>query len=314
MTAPQVSVVIPTHNRSTLLALTLRTVLWQKDVSLEAIVVDDGSIAGTVQTVSGLDDPRVRLMRNESAQGVSSARNRGIDESRGDWIAFLDDDDLWAPRKLVAQLRAAAESRRTWVYAGAVKIDERNRIIGGKPPPHPRELIERLPRWNLVPGGCSGVIVTREALASVGGYDPRLVNLADWDMWVRLGRKGSPACAPDPLVAYRYHSRQMSLDVALILQEADRMDGRYGYRIDRGALHHYLAHRSIVAGRPREAIRHWGNAALRGQAWPVVTDVSGMLRARVRRLLPTPQRSDPHAAWRTGAQGWLSALQDNVGP
>lgn len=313
MTAPQVSVVIPTHNRNTLLALTLGSVLWQENVSLEAIVVDDGSIAEAVQTVPGLDDPRVRLIRNESAQGVSSARNRGIEEARGAWIAFLDDDDLWAPGKLAAQLQAAAESQNTWAYAGVIKIDERNRIIGGKPPPSPRELIVRLPRWNLVPGGCSGVIATRQALASAGGFDPRLVNLADWDLWVRLARSGPPACAPDPLVAYRYHVRQASLDVDLILREADLVDGRYGSRIDRGALHHYLAHRCLVAGRPLETVRHWVHAALRGQARPVATDVSGMLRARVRQRLRIPQRSDPHAAWRTGAMDWLSTLQDRTG-
>jgi glycosyltransferase involved in cell wall biosynthesis len=313
MTAPQVSVVIPTHDRGTLLALTLKSVLWQEDVSLEAIVVDDGSIAGAVQAVSGLDDPRVRLIRNESAQGVSSARNRGVDESKGDWIAFLDDDDLWAPRKLTAQLEAAAESRCSWVYTGVVKIDERNEIIGGTPPPPPRKLIERLPRWNLIPGGCSGVVVAREALASAGGFDPRLVNLADWDLWIRLGRNGPPACAPDPLVAYRFHSGQASLDVALILEEADRLDGRYGRGIDRGALHHYLAHRCLAAGRPLGTIEHWVRAALRGQARPVATDVAGMLRARVLRRLPLPQRLDPHAAWRTSAMGWLNTVQDHTG-
>jgi glycosyltransferase involved in cell wall biosynthesis len=313
MTAPQVSVVIPTHNRSTLLALTLRSVLWQEDVSLEAIVVDDGSIVGALQTVAGLDDPRIRVIRNESAQGVSSARNRGIDESRGDWIAFLDDDDLWAPRKLAAQLRAAAASHDTWAYAGVVKIDGRNKMIGGTPPPPPREVIEALPRRNSVPGGCSGVIVTREALASAGGFDPALVNLADWDMWVRLGTRGPPACAPDPLVAYRHHVRQASLDVDLILREADLMDGRYGARIDRGMLHHYLAHRCLLAGRRCEAIQHWVHAALDGQTGPVVADVSAMLRARVRRHLPMTHRSDPHAAWRSSAVDWLSTFQDHTG-
>jgi glycosyltransferase involved in cell wall biosynthesis len=253
------------------------------------------------------------VIRNESAQGVSSARNRGIDESRGDWIAFLDDDDLWAPRKLAAQLRAAAASHDTWAYAGVIKIDGRNRMIGGRPPPPPREVAEALPRRNSVPGGCSGVIVTREALASAGGFDPGLVNLADWDMWIRLAKEGPPACAPDPLVAYRHHGRQASLDADLILREADLIDGRYGSRIDRGVLHHYLAHRCLIAGRRREAVRHWVHAALVGQTGPVVADVSAMVRARVRRRLPMTHRSYPHAAWRASAVDWLSAFQDHTG-
>jgi glycosyltransferase involved in cell wall biosynthesis len=312
LTAPEVSVVIPTHNRGALLALTLRTVLWQEDVSLEVVVVDDGSVAGTVQTVPGIDDPRVRLVRSESAQGVSSARNRGIAEARGDWIAFLDDDDLWAPGKLAAQLHAAAEFQNTWAYAGAVLIDGENSIIGGRPPPSPRDLMVRLPRSNHVPGGCSGVIVTRDALASAGGFDRRLVNLADWDLWVRLARTGPPACATDPLVGYRHHGRQASLNVELILQEADLMDGRYGPRIDRGVLHHYLAHRCLVAGRRADTVRHWLRAALGGQTGPVVVDVATMLLARVRRKFPILQPPDPDAAWRTTATGWLDFLETRI--
>lgn len=313
MTAPDVSVVIPTHNRTALLELTLRSVLWQQDVSLEAIVVDDGSIAGTVQVVPGLDDPRVRVIRNDSAQGVSAARNRGIDASRGSWVAFLDDDDLWAPRKLAEQLGAVSEARLTWAYAGVVKIDQRNEIVGGTPPPPPRELIAGLARWNLVPGGCSGVVAARPALESAGRFDPRLVNLADWDMWVRLARNGPPACAGGPLVAYRYHVLQASLDVDLILREADLLDGRYGSAVDRGALHHYLAHRSLVAGRRLQAVRHWGHAAVRGRPRQVASDVTGILRARARRRQPLPQGSDANAAWRSGAASWLRSLQDGMG-
>lgn len=311
MRAPQVSVVIPTHNRHGLLTLTLKTVLWQRNVDLEVIVVDDGSTDGTSVSLEGLGDRRVRLVRHETPQGVSTARNHGIDAARGEWIAFLDDDDLWAPNKLALQLQAAIGSNTTWSYAGAVKIDERQRIVGGRPPPSAAVLMARLPSWNLVPGGCSGVIAARVALASAGYFDGRLVNLADWDLWVRLGRTGQPACVPDPLVGYRFHRGQASLDVDLILREADVMDRRYGMPIDRGALHHYLAHRCLLAGRNRSAVKHLVHAALLGEMWPVTRDVWSMTRGRLAGSRRAGRSPDPDARWRAKAQ-WLAGLEEEA--
>ena len=105
-----VSVVVPTRNRSALLALTLHSVFRQQDVDLEVIVVDDASADDTAAVLRTIADPRLRLIRHETSQGVSAARNRGAAQARGEWIAFLDDDDLWAPAKLALQLRAARAS------------------------------------------------------------------------------------------------------------------------------------------------------------------------------------------------------------
>ena len=101
-----VSVIIPTHDRCERLRLALRSALAQRGVDVEVIVVDDGSSDGTRAFVEGLKDPRVRLVHNEVAMGESGARNRGISEAGRAWVAFLDDDDLWAPDKLASQLDA----------------------------------------------------------------------------------------------------------------------------------------------------------------------------------------------------------------
>ena len=76
-------------------------------VDLEVIVVDDGSTDATRQVVEDAGDPRIRYIRNDATRGVSAARNRGIAAAEGDWISFLDDDDVWAPEKLTRQLTAA---------------------------------------------------------------------------------------------------------------------------------------------------------------------------------------------------------------
>ena len=96
----------------------------------------------TIQTrwLLDLDDPRIRLVRNESPRGESGARNRGLEETRGIWVAFLDDDDLWAPHKLARQLSALQSTRREWAYTGDVVVDGELRIVSGEPPPSPEEI------------------------------------------------------------------------------------------------------------------------------------------------------------------------------
>src|ERR687898_2985729 len=92
-----VSVVVPTHDRPRLLMQTLGSILRQQAVDFEVIVVDDGSRDGTAEVVSWLGDARVRLLRHDRSKGVSAARNTGIAAAHGEWLAFCDDDDLWAP-------------------------------------------------------------------------------------------------------------------------------------------------------------------------------------------------------------------------
>ena len=142
--APTVSVVIPTHNRRELLLRTIHSVLAQEALDFEVVVVDDGSTDGTAEAIRVLNDPRVRVLRNERPVGVAAARNMGAEAATGSWIALLDDDDLWSPEKLRQQLAAAEETGRSWVYAGSVEIDERGVLLGGEPPPSSEELVSSL--------------------------------------------------------------------------------------------------------------------------------------------------------------------------
>src|SRR5436190_21061432 len=95
--APEVSVVIPTRDRWDLLRTTLGGALGQRRVSHEVIVVDDGSADETPTRLAEVSDPRLRTVRLGRSMGAAAARNRGLAEARGDWVAFLDDDDVWAP-------------------------------------------------------------------------------------------------------------------------------------------------------------------------------------------------------------------------
>src|SRR3954468_2829862 len=103
---PEVTVVIPTRDAWDLLPATLTGALAQEEVALEVVVVDDGSRDGTAAGLAewARADPRLRVCRLEPSAGVGAARNAGIERARGEWLAFLDHDDLWAPRKLREQV------------------------------------------------------------------------------------------------------------------------------------------------------------------------------------------------------------------
>ena len=309
---PEVTAVVPTHDRAGLLRTTLRTILWQRDVAMEVLVVDDGSSDHTAAVVERLGDPRVRLLRHDAPRGVSTARNRGASEARGEWLAFCDDDDLWAPDKLARQVAAAKEAGRTWAYGGAVHVSLDLRVLSVKPPPSPRDLVRALPGWSLMPGGSSNVIQRREAFDAAGGWDPSLINLADWDLWARLTREGPPACARAPLVGYRIHPGNASADTGLILREAEVLDGRYGARLDRGKLHHYLAWVYLRSGRRRAAVSHLARAAARGQMSGVARTLTMLGGRRVARWIPAlgPREKAPHSAWRVEAETWLASLRE----
>src|SRR3954471_7629024 len=152
-----VSVIIPTRNRSTLLAMTLRSVLRQRDVGFEVIVVDAASTNDPTELLATIDDARVRIIRHDEALGLSAARNHGASVANGDWLAFIDDDDLWAPDKLVRQLHAAEDAKRDWVYTGSVNIEGPS-IVHSRPPLPPEETVDLLPRYNAIPGGGSNVV------------------------------------------------------------------------------------------------------------------------------------------------------------
>lgn len=141
---PEVSVVIPTRDRWSLLATTLASVQAQQDVELEIVVVDDGS--STRMPVQGApwNDPRLRTVRHASSRGVADARNAGIAAAGGDWVAFLDDDDLWAPGKLRDQIDAAQGAGAVFAYSRVVAFREDVGPLGLRPPPNPAALPELL--------------------------------------------------------------------------------------------------------------------------------------------------------------------------
>jgi glycosyltransferase involved in cell wall biosynthesis len=225
---PDVTVVIPTRNRRRMLTRTLGSALAQEDVEFDVVVVDDGSTDDTGEALRGIADPRLSTVTRDAAHGVAAARNAGIAAARGEWVAFLDDDDLWSPHKLRAQLDAAVAKGADFVYTSAVFVTPELDPIRLRAAPEPAGLLERFPFVNPVPAGGSTVIARANLVREVNGFDEQLEQLADWDMWWRLAEAGTAAACDEPLVAYVLHPASMLLtDRRDVLRERDYLDTKH---------------------------------------------------------------------------------------
>lgn len=207
-----VSVVIPTYNRSAFLKEAVDSVLAQTAAADEVIVVDDGSTDETPAVLKAFG-PHVRSLRQENA-GVSAARNAGIRAARGEWLAFLDSDDLWRPRKLEAQLAylsARPEMRicqveEIWIRNGK-RLNPRK--YHRKPSGFCFPLL--LDRCLVSP---SAVMIHRDVLEEVGLFDETLPACEDYDLWLRIGCRWPIGLAEEPLVVKRGgHPDQLSATV-----------------------------------------------------------------------------------------------------
>ncbi|MBD0290359.1 MAG: glycosyltransferase family 2 protein [Thermoleophilia bacterium] len=263
-----VTVVIPTRDRWALLSETLEAVLRQQGVSFDVVVVDDGSADETRAKVAGLGDGRVRVVRHERSLGVARARNAGIAAARGEWIAFLDDDDLWSPHKLRRQLDAASPSS-VFAYAAVAVLDESGRVARYAPAPDPRTLRRRLLERPMIPAGGSNVVARTAVVHELGGFDENLAQLADWDLWIRLAGAGTAAACPDVLVGYRKHATNMLLtdprdvlqEFAYLVRKHDAPAREHGVRFSDAAMARWVAVGYRRAGRRRRAAALYLSAA-----------------------------------------------------
>ncbi len=211
---PAVSVIIPAFNRADVLGRAIDSVLAQTYPDFELIVVDDGSTDRTAEVVQTFADPRIRYIPQANA-GVAAARNTGLAEARGRFVAFLDSDDRFLPHKLAVQVAVLEASPEVGLVAGGYRVVS----ASGEP------LIERHP-WHAWPRldvqtwlyACPvtvhSVLVRREWLARAGGFDLSLNGQAeDWDLWLRLAYAGClMAWTPEVVCVYHLHPGQRVRD------------------------------------------------------------------------------------------------------
>lgn len=313
-----VTVVMPTHNRARLMQDTLRSVLAQVDVDLRVVVVDDGSSDDTPAVLAAVSSLGVRSFRHDQARGVSNARNTGLAMVDTPWVAFVDDDDLWSPDKLVAQLSSLQEDHGAqWSCTGSVVTDSSLSILRHERPPRVTDLDSHALKNNCIPAGGSGVLAATELVRQVGGFDPAYSNLADWDLWIRLALASRVTSVARPLVAYRVQASGMAHGVQRTSDELDAIIEKYaaertarGVSIDWGTWFRYFARLHLRQGDQRAAARDYFRAARHGR-WTrvgvgalcfVVPGLTSWADRRSRWRLPR--------AWRDEAEEWLAPLRN----
>lgn len=191
-----VDVVIPVHNGASFIDRCLESVVRQSIAANKIFVVNDGSTDSTQLILEAwvARDSRVRPIKLPKS-GVNAARNAGISQSEADFIAFLDVDDVWMPRKLEQQLKVFRDSDNSLglVYGGQAVIDQEGNSINGvgkyDPITRGEVYLKLLHEGNLITGSASNVMVRREVFADVGLFDVSLTFAEDWEMWIRIARR-----------------------------------------------------------------------------------------------------------------------------
>ena len=219
---PEVSVIIPSYNCAKYLTDAVDSVLNQTFRDYEVLVIDDGSTDDTEAVMSRYGEP-VRYFHQPNS-GVANARNRGINESHGRYVAFLDADDTWRQDKLEAQVTALRKNPhyQACYTAFAVVSSDLRPLCITRSRRHGGALEDLLLRGNAI-ATPSTVVLSRSLFEAVGRFDPSLSQCADWDMWVRIARRTEFLYLDLPLATYRQHGANMSRDASLLERDSMRV-------------------------------------------------------------------------------------------
>ncbi|HTT92305.1 MAG TPA: glycosyltransferase [Acidimicrobiales bacterium] len=324
----QVTAIIPTYNRRDLVVQSACSVLAQTCSEVACLVVDNGSSDGTAEALRALEDERLTVIGRDLPLGAAKARNVGIEAARTQWVAFLDNDDLWAPTKVELQLQALSKySSARWcvaacAYVGAdLTVQPGGRLTEGPlgPPDgqllSSQELLVSLSQDNVIPGGGSSVLVDRELVLAAGGFHDDVPGCEDWDLWVRLARLSPLAYVDRPLAAWRMWEGQGSTDAGMMLRSANQVRAKYfpelGPVDDRYAQVWWAsaARRHLSARRRVQASRHFAHLALMTSSPGQLAYALAALAApsvAERRLQGIEPRPDP--VWCALAGSWLTEL------
>lgn len=210
---PLISVVIPVYNGGKTITSTIESVLNQTFTDFELIVVNDGSQDSTLAAINEIKDARIRVFSFPNS-GVSASRNRGLAEAKGEFISFLDADDLWTSDKLEVQLKALQENPQAAVaYSWSDWIDESGQFLraGGHITVN-GNAYEKLLLRDFVESG-SNPLIRRQALEKVGKFDESLAFAEDWDLWLRLAACYEYVAVPSPQILYRISPKSASFNV-----------------------------------------------------------------------------------------------------
>lgn len=264
MAAAVVSVVLPTFNRLRFLGPAVESLYAQTFTDWELIVADDGSDVATRQYLQSLaSQPRVSVVWLAHTGSPAIVRNAALRRAGGEYIAFLDSDDLWAPGKLARQieiLRARVKCR--WSYTGFLRVDARGNPLPEEAyrpwwVPYEGDIFEQVATGRAAIRTPS-VLATRELIEQAGGFDEAMLSAEDYDLWLRLALYSEVAIVDEPLVYVRYHDENHTREWQSAFVGRDRSLSLRQQLVDSGR-------RSLLRKeRMRNALQHAATHAERG--------------------------------------------------
>jgi len=267
---PLVSIVIPSYNRGYCLEACLRSALQQSYKNIEIIVVDDASRDDTKSRVMAMADPRLHYVAHKHNRGGGAARNTGIHHASGEYIAFLDSDDRWAPDKLEKQMTGLLAQgdgvgfSYTWLLCVDADDQELMRVSQEFDGDCRRQILVS----NFV-GTFSNVLIRRDLLVQVGWLDEEMKSCQDWDMFIRLLAVTQVHCLREYVVYYRQSNNdevRISLNPHSVVQGHRRILNKFSSE-----------YRSLSRKLRREALLVYFNAFVGVGAFSEAAKVSGSL-------------------------------------
>lgn len=232
-----ISCIVPVYNAELYLRKTLHSLLCQKELPAEILIIDDGSRDNTCEIAAeaAKRDRQIRVFSFSTNNGVSAARNFGLQAAYGDWILFLDGDDIADANLISRQLQRIRQLAREGygdiilVHSAYQQIDVFDKAIGGSTrwkQVEPKETVGYFLLRNPIITA-SGVLARKDALLATGGFNRALRYAEDWDLWLRLAQMGSFGYVDDPLVFVRRHDNNASRSVATMLEGEMRVLSQY---------------------------------------------------------------------------------------
>ena len=216
--SPVVSIILPTFNRLEYLRAALESVFAQTFRDWELLIVDDGSDTETREYLRTIAvPPQVRVLWLSHTGNPPLVRNCALRKARGEYVAFLDSDDVWMPGKLQSQLESLRDRTQCeWSYTGCTMVDGAGLALSGEravqcPVVHGRILNSLLQEEALIVQ--SSVLVRRRLLEQVGGYDERLPICGDYELWIRLAARSEVDFIDESMVRVRRHDQHYAADV-----------------------------------------------------------------------------------------------------
>jgi glycosyltransferase involved in cell wall biosynthesis len=207
---PLISVLISVYNGEQTIRETIQSILNQTFEDFEIIVINDGSTDLTLEVLNSIPDPRIKVFSYPNA-GLNASRNRGISHASGEYVSFIDADDLWTPDKLEGQLKALQENTDAAIaYSWTDYIDENSQFL--RLGPHysfTGDVFAKLLLADFIGSG-SNPLIRKSTFAEVGNFDESIKGGQDWDMWLRLAKRYPFAVVPSVQILYRQYATSWS--------------------------------------------------------------------------------------------------------